>query len=117
MKQLDVSVYQTTTELIITGQPTGSHHCDSMGCQSEHVLYRFRLPSVTLDSSDEVSLQESTLLGVRLALSVCHQLVPDGLRFDALQYLYRFGNWRNLPLLPGDQAILSKWAEDEHEDK
>ncbi len=57
MDKLEVTVYQTTTEIIITGHPEEddeTHHCDAMGCGQEHVLYRFKLPqSEIFDAIDE----------------------------------------------------------------
>ncbi len=46
MEQLNVTVYKTETQIIITGIPQEddeSHNCDAMGCRQEHVLYRFKI--------------------------------------------------------------------------
>lgn len=43
-KKFDAEVFQTRSEFIVTGDPSGDeeHNCDAMGCSSvSHVLFRF----------------------------------------------------------------------------
>ena len=49
MKVLNVTVYQTATQIVIVGDPEDeedSHNCDAMGCGREHVLYRLKIEDV-----------------------------------------------------------------------
>jgi hypothetical protein len=56
--------------------------------------------------------QAAALEGVRLALAIANGAIPFDLHYKAVQYLYTFGNWDELPLkTPEDKALIKRWLE------
>lgn len=55
-REHNAEVFQTRTELIVTGWPDPqdeNHNCDALGCTSvSHVLFRFPLPTAGVPATD-----------------------------------------------------------------